>query len=82
MDKKSFYNIINYRKYPKGTKVKSFTMEEYKQIKELRSDVASTLNNLPASQGKVYQKSQMLGKGEVLKIELPEKNMAVKALEI
>ncbi len=43
MDKKSFYNIINYRKYPAGTKVKTFTMDEFNQVHETRSKVAACL---------------------------------------
>jgi len=82
MDNKSFYNIINYRKYPKETKVKTFTMAEFEQIKELRSDVRNELTSLPASKGKSIHKNQKLGKGEALQIELPEGNEALTHLEI
>lgn len=82
MDNKSFYNIINYRKYPKETKVKTFTMVEFKEIEALRSDVKNELNLLPASKGKIIQKNESLGEGEALQIKLPEGNGAVHQLEI
>ncbi len=82
MDKKSFYNIINYRKYPKGTAVKTFTMEEFEEIADVRKKIAKQLNTLPSSKGKNIEKSQRLEKGEAIHIELPEGNGAVQQLEI
>ena len=43
MDKKVFYNIINYRSYPEGTKVRTFSMEEYRQSAELVDNVKQIL---------------------------------------
>ncbi len=82
MDNKSFYNIINYRKYPKETKIKTFSMEEFERVAELRSEVANKLNSLPNANGKNIHKSQNLNEGESLSFELPEGNGAVKQIEI
>lgn len=43
MDKKVFYNIINYHSYPKGTKVKTFSMKDYQNSKALVDSVNSVL---------------------------------------
>lgn len=44
MDKKVFYNIINYRSYPKGTNIQTFSMDEYMQSKELIDSVNQVLS--------------------------------------
>ena len=38
-----FYNIINYRAYPSGTSVKSFTMDDYNAASALLGNVGNTL---------------------------------------
>lgn len=82
MDNKSFYNIINYRKYPKETVVKTFSMDEFEQTTGLRSAVANKLNSLPDANGKNIQKRQNLNDGEILQLELPTGNNAIQQLEI
>lgn len=52
MDNKSFYNIINYRKYPEGTRIKSFSMKEFTETKHLQQEVGSILTNPPNATGK------------------------------
>jgi len=47
MDKPAFYNIINYRKYPAGTIVKTFSMDEFRTSSKLRNKVAATLIKPP-----------------------------------
>ncbi|MGQ7871028.1 glycoside hydrolase family 172 protein [Sunxiuqinia sp. sy24] len=82
MDNKSFYNIINYRKYPEGTPVKTFTMQEFEEVKELRSQVASKLITPEIKEGKTFSVSKNIKKGKSLEVELPEGNRAVRQLEI
>ncbi len=82
MDKKSFYNIINYRKYPEGTPVKTFSMEEFENVAGLREEIGAILTNPPQAKGMEMEKQQTLKKGEVLKIELQEGQHAIKQLEI
>ena len=45
MTSKAFYNIVNYRAYPKGTRVKSFSLKEYGKA---TSDLARTAKELAA----------------------------------
>ncbi|MEX0313069.1 MAG: glycoside hydrolase family 172 protein, partial [Allomuricauda sp.] len=51
MDDKVFYNIINYRSYPEGTKVKTFSMEEFEQTVALQQQIGETLINSPEIEG-------------------------------
>jgi len=82
MDQKSFYNIINFRKYPKGTRVNTFTMADFKATKELREKVAGELLTCPGAKGKVIKKNQKIEQGEELIINLPGGSNAIKQLEI
>jgi hypothetical protein len=82
MDNKSFYNIINYRKYPPGIRVRTFTMEEFNQTVDLRSEVAAQLATPPAAKGQLAQQTKKLHKGESLCIALPEGGHALTHLEI
>lgn len=82
MDQQSFYNIINYRKYPEGTPVRTFTMEEFDKVSPIVKEIASILITPPYSKGLEIEKREVLKKGEKLTIELPEGSSAVKQLEI
>lgn len=82
MDNKSFYNIINYRKYPEETAVKTFTMEEFEQTAELRKSVAESLTKLPEASGETISVEKMINKDESVSIELPKGSAALKQLEI
>ncbi len=82
MDNKSFYNIINYRKYPEGTAVKTFTMEEFKEIEKLRTKVASTLTSTPDAIGQDITATKELKMNESLQLELPEGSASIKQIEI
>ncbi len=82
MDKKSFYNIINYRKYPENTKVKTFTMKEFNAIEKLRSEVSLKLVNPPQAKGTELTKKKTLLKNELLQIELPQGSAVVNQIEI
>ncbi len=81
MDNKAFYNIINYRKYPPGTPVKTFTMEEYEQTTDLQKDVAKALNNPPEPKGKKAAVAKKLQKGDPIAMTLDNGN-AITRLEI
>ena len=43
MDDRSFYNIINYRKYPQGKNIRTFTLEEFREVAPLREKVGKRL---------------------------------------
>ena len=82
MDQKAFYNIINYRKYSKGTRVQSFTMDNFNKTKELRSKVAQELLTCPDTNGEVIELNKNIDAGKDLVINLPNGSNAVKQLEI
>lgn len=82
MDNKAFYNIINYRKYPKGTAVETFTMEQFNNTKALRSSVGKELVRPTNATGNAIEKTQTIAAGNTLTIDLPKGNNAVKQLEI
>ncbi len=82
MDKKSFYNIINYRKYPAKTRVKTFTMEEFDSIEKLRSEVSLQLVNPPQAEGNELTEKKTLLKDESLRIDLPKGAASVNQIEI
>ncbi len=82
MDQKAFYNIINYRKYPPRTSVKTFTMEEFKNTAELQKEVAKVLNNKPNAKGKTANRQSQLKSGEQLTFSLPKGSGAVRQLAI
>ncbi|GAA3553600.1 hypothetical protein GCM10022395_01470 [Snuella lapsa] len=75
MDNKAFYNIINYRKYPEGTKVKTFTMQEFNEILNLRDEIGTILNDKPKGTGQLISVSKKLKKKDAL--HLPLKDGAV-----
>ncbi|MCL3779913.1 DUF2961 domain-containing protein [Prolixibacteraceae bacterium JC049] len=82
MDQKVFYNIINYRKYAKGTPVKTFTMSDFEASKQVQQEVAEQLNNKSVKKGNVIAKKEKLAKNEALTIKLPKKSNAVSSLVI
>jgi hypothetical protein len=82
MDQKAFYNIINYRKYPGGTPVRTFTMEEYRNAAKQRENTARELTSPANLNGNVKEFRQTLGKGKELIIDLPSGSRAVRQLEI
>ncbi|EON77965.1 hypothetical protein ADIS_1504 [Lunatimonas lonarensis] len=81
-DKPSFYNIINYRKYPEGTPVKTFTIEEFERVLPISEKVASVLSNPPNQRGPEIVQRSVLKNGEVLHVDLPTGSFAVSHLEI
>jgi len=82
MDDKAFYNIINYRKYPATTKVKTFTMEDFNETVALQEKIGIVLNTKPSAKGISKRISKELQKGEKLNFPLPKGNHAIKQLEI
>ncbi|MCK5704276.1 MAG: DUF2961 domain-containing protein, partial [Cyclobacteriaceae bacterium] len=82
MDQKAFYNIINYRKYPTGTDVETFTMEDFVASKDIRNNVAESLNAKPDALGEEQKFEVNLNSGIELEIDLPRGSNAVRQLEI
>lgn len=82
MDQKVFYNIINYRKYPEGTEVKTFTMADFNATKELQKKVGKELLNGTDAKGKMIEKEASLESGQELSVILPSGSNAVRQIEI
>ncbi|MDN5202214.1 DUF2961 domain-containing protein [Fulvivirgaceae bacterium BMA10] len=82
MDNKAFYNIINYRKYPAGTEVRTFTMQEFEQTAQLQKRVAGILNTKPDIEGKSISMEKVLKKGDKMPVVFRKGNAAVKQIEI
>jgi hypothetical protein len=82
MDQKAFYNIINYRKYKEGTKIKTFTMDDYKKSEKLRTEVATKLTEVKSAQGKKEKKEKTLNLGKSLTLDLPKGNQVVREIQI
>lgn len=60
MDDKVFYNIISWRKYPEGTKVKTFTMEDYEKAGRMMGKTAETLLTTPSFKGKEFTRKDSI----------------------
>ncbi len=82
MDKQSFYNIVNYREYPQGTPVRTFTMDEFRKTAELRKNLGQTLENPPEPVGRETHKQITLNPGDSLVQKLPGGPHALKLLEV
>ncbi len=81
MDKKVFYNIINYRHYPKGTSVRTFSMDEYNKSMSLVDSVNQVLaEGCVASPGNINKK-QTIKPGESMSINL-KKGGAISMMSI
>ncbi|GGW39567.1 hypothetical protein GCM10007383_25410 [Arenibacter certesii] len=82
MDKKAFYNIINYRKYPSDTKVKTFTMEDFDNTKDLRNKVGKILTEYSPAKGIEKKLKKSIAPMETLVVNLPKGNQAVQEFQI
>ena len=82
IDKKAFYNIINYRKYDAGTKVKTFTMQGFKEAHKTIAKVSEILINHDAPKGKVRKEEKTLKPQESLTFNLPNGNQSIKEIRI
>ena len=82
MTKKSFYNIINYRAYPPGTKVETFTREGLAAAaKELAGAGEILTAPMDASRG-ALRKSGTLKAGGQLTLTLPGGSRAVRQFTV
>lgn len=82
IDKKAFYFIINYRSYPKGTIVKTFTRKEFDQSQDLLADIAKQLNAPVSFPDNPIKTKNVLLPGENCVLKLPYTSHAVKTIRI
>ncbi len=82
MDDRAFYNIINYRKYPEGTPVKTFTMADFKATKALRKEVGDILVFTPDAEGKKASQTKILTMEDPIVAQAFGSGGAIKQIEI
>ena len=82
MDDKVFYNIISWRKYPEGTKVKTFTMEDYEKAGRMMGKTAETLLTTPSFKGKEFTRKDLIPPGKEISLEFSGGNASVRQIEI
>lgn len=81
-DRKSFYNIINYRAYPPGTPVTSFTTEALEQVYPLINRTAQKLTSIyPEETANWSENVGMINPGEELELTI-NRPSAIDHLEI
>ena len=83
MRRKPFYNIINYRAYPQGTPVETFTMAAFEAAKADRTAVGGKLLDPPAArEDRMETVNETLAAGRSITIPTPEGSAAIRYLEI
>ena len=83
MPRKPFYNIINYRTYPKDTRIRTFTMSAYKAAKEKLAAVGRALVDPPRSpEGNLTAVRKTIAPGGEMAIPTPPGGAAVRYVEI
>lgn len=81
--KRPYFYQFTYREYSEGTKIKTFTMEDFNAAKELTMKVGKTLLSKESTTvGKKIASKQTLAAGKEESIELPEGTSSVRALSI
>jgi hypothetical protein len=80
---KPFYNIINYRAYPAGTHVETFTMEAFESTgSKLETIGHRLLHSTPPSDENIQTASRKLVPAGEMTISVPEGSAAIRYLEI
>jgi len=83
MDRKPFYNIINYRDYPKGTRVETFTMAAYEAAGADLAAVGKTLLDPPAPpEDRLATVHETIAPDGRMTIPTPPGGAAVRYLEV
>jgi hypothetical protein len=82
-DRKPFYNIINYRAYPSGTAVESFTMSGYEEAAAQLEITGKALLAPPSyAEGELRVTRQRIAPDTSLTLDLPAGAAAVRELTI
>jgi len=83
LDEKPFYYCINYRAYPLGSKVESFSMDVLEQSKSVMNKTASDLCRLPKVNSMIAPGNEKtLQPNDSVKISLPAGNHAIRDIQI
>ena len=83
MTDKPFYHLINYRAYPKGTQVETFTLDTYQTAAaEALARGGQTLTSRPdPNRGPLHRTTELCA-GEQLRVELPSGGKAVRQFTV
>ena len=81
LDDNPFYYAVNYRKYVEGIKIESFSLNGYANASATVSQTAKKLSELEVLNYNLDRK-QTIQPGEVLKLDLPSGNNAVRAIQL
>lgn len=82
MTKKSFYNIINYRAYPGGTEVETFTKDVLATARKEYEDAGKILTTQPGVNLGTLRKPDTIKPGEKMTLPLPKGSQAVNQFTI
>ena len=82
MTKKSFYNIINFRAYPAGTMVETFTREAYAAAEKEVETAGKILTAQPDASKGALKESATLKAGGKLTLQLPQGSQAVRQFTV
>ena len=82
LDDKPFYYVLNYRMYEEGTKVTSFSREDFEKNKALLKSTGNILlaDNLPEE--KISNKTSGIAPGESLELNLPNGENAIRSIQL
>ncbi len=83
LDQKPFYNIVNYRAYPAGTPVESFTAKAYAEARPVLKTIGDALEAAAEHEGgTVLSLDRSLAPGKRETLRLPDGNHAVRHMEL
>jgi hypothetical protein len=82
LTEKAFYNIINYRTYPAGTKVETFTRELYAAAASELAVTGRVLTAPPDANRGEFKQSATIQPGGKLSLKLPAGSQAVRQFSV
>lgn len=72
---------VNYRTYPAGTNMKTFSVEEARSLNSKAEEISNTLLHPTDYAGNPVSANKKLNPGTSVSLELPEKNKAIRTLQ-
>jgi len=83
LDDRPFYHLINYRAYPEGAQVRTFTMDQYQAAAAPLDRVARRLLDPPeVSDGRASGRGELVQPGAALRLDLPRGPAAIRQLRL
>ncbi|MBM3288771.1 MAG: DUF2961 domain-containing protein [Candidatus Hydrogenedentes bacterium] len=83
LDEKPFYYVINYRAYPAGTRVRTWSLKQMERSRDAIAQTCGALSNAANDvDGRESAIEKAIAPGETVSVQLPEGGNAVRHLEI